>query len=741
MEESPFVQQDVVMSADHQLHSDFPAPAGCYKYRRLFLVLLSCSLFATALGLGIYSHLQKTGDPWTSQWKLAAPPCLSPACLRASEHFSVPMDPFSHPCDYFLFACGTSGSNPENDSQRFNGVFSEDDKRRGARTGGLRRVSKETDVQRKRDGLQYRFPDRQTAFLMAIREILEAGEEDCIGAAEQKAKQFFKSCMNTESPERVGAEPFLKLLQQLGGWAVSGVWNQTDFNHTLALLMSQYSTFPFFNVYIDEPHFQFPIDWNNKTHKSKASTKFLRPFFLTCGQYLALLGVSPGETTQHCGLYVSLSTTLAVATSPLHYRLGQKLLYHKITIQELQIVAPAIDWLSSLQATFAPLPISQSDVVLVHNLPYIIQMSQTISQWQVQHEAMGTGPLHTYMMLSLLQTLIPALDSRFFQTTRNYSILTGDTEEEKPRWRRCIQETERGFDDVLSRAIREKHAQEEAEGLIQDVYSSLKKKILDLHWRDEKTASFILKKIQSLNPTLTIKPSHPSDVELNQFYQEVEVSEGDFFSSYLQMLRLEQKSRGRRLSHASLTQGLSITPSILNDNILISAGIFVSPFFHSSYPRALNYGALGSLLAKDLLHLLFPDIYTQASDPASESKCVWDHYLSVTKGLGQVDMPFLPPSNQQEVWVQYSALQVALDAYKRSFTKNRADSSLFGLSYIHLFLSSFTQVTCAADTLRGLMPFQPSFLVTVLCSNLGFCPETFTCSSQSQSFLGESCLR
>ncbi len=58
---------------------------------------------------------------------------------------------------------------------------------------------------------------------------------------------------------------------------------------------------------------------------------------MSCGQYLDLLGVPSSETTQHCGLYVSLSTTLALATAPLHYRLSQKLLYHRITIQELQV--------------------------------------------------------------------------------------------------------------------------------------------------------------------------------------------------------------------------------------------------------------------------------------------------------------------------------------------------------------------------------------------------------------------
>lgn len=39
-------------------------------------------------------------------------------------------------------------------------------------------------------------------------------------------------------------------LSQLGGWAVSGQWNRTDFNSTLRTLMRDYATFPFFSLQV-----------------------------------------------------------------------------------------------------------------------------------------------------------------------------------------------------------------------------------------------------------------------------------------------------------------------------------------------------------------------------------------------------------------------------------------------------------------------------------------------------------
>lgn len=41
-------------------------------------------------------------------------------------------------------------------------------------------------------------------------------------------------------------------------------------------------------------------------------------------------------------------------------------------------------------------------------------------------------------------------------------------------------------------------------------------------------------------------------------------------------------------------------------------------------------------------------------------ECVWTHYLTVTEKEGRAAASPLSAAQQQEVWVQYSALQIAL---------------------------------------------------------------------------------
>ena len=120
----------------------------------------------------------------------------------------------------------------------------------------------------------------------------------------------------------------------------------------------------------------------------------------------------------HVGTFISLSSELAVAAAPLQYRLSKGQLYQRMTIRELQVKeeeeedvfpytysvfesckelifftqicqqsqAPAIDWLGSLQAAFHLLPLTEDDHVLLHNSPYIMQMSRIVGKWLNKHE-------------------------------------------------------------------------------------------------------------------------------------------------------------------------------------------------------------------------------------------------------------------------------------------------------------------------------------------------------------------
>nr|XP_057908722.1 kell blood group glycoprotein isoform X2 [Doryrhamphus excisus] len=727
------------------------------KYRcPLCLFILGFCSCAAILGMTYYLHhfLDKNQAPVVT-------PCSSPACQRASVLLSVSADPFTHPCDYFKFSCGPD-SGGHHREQNMQGHQRAKSRVRQSKTREDRNVKEKSTL------------DRETELFQYMREILESNDR-LTSSAVQKAKSFYRSCLDTKSLDIAGVEPFLMLIQKLGGWPVSGQWNQTDFNVTLGVLMRDYATFPFFNLYvgkdpndtaskktkqyiqIDQPDLLIPIEWNSKTQKSQARTETLRPFLASCQRYLALLGAPASSNMIHVGMFISLSSELAVAATPLSHRMAKGELYQRMTIKELQHKAPAVDWLGCLQAAFHPQPLMEDDHVLLHNLRYIVQMSRIIGKWLTKHELSKSGPLHTFMVLNLLHTLMPALDSRFSDTAKNLSetldhtgvrqrnfhfqnIFTmdgGALHQAAPRWKRCVIETERGFHGVLVHLLRENISGGEAEEMIYDILYSLKSQVHQLRWTDDKTLQFVMKKVKSITPRLVTTKEISDEAELDLLFSQVSVRMQSFFSNYLQLLSLWQKRRSKLLNvQNDATDILSVSPSLLGNDLIIPMGMFIPPLFHPTYPRAMNYGVLGFLLAKDVLHLLLPDVYSKSESVHAVGECVWSHYLTVTNKKGVLP---LPAAQQQEVWLQYSALQIALKAYKRSLKKQPEDTSLSGFSLTRLFFMSFSQVNCNADPHHHLMPLEPSFLISAICAKSRLCPTNLECPKTTQRDLTLRC--
>ncbi|KAK5921731.1 hypothetical protein CgunFtcFv8_019070 [Champsocephalus gunnari] len=743
-------QTQIQQTQIHQTQIQEPNPGLQHQVKHVWinhrrrLLLFGFSLCAVILGLIYYKHHNPQHRRTHLESKVT--PCLSPACQWASARLSSSADPFTQPCDYFLSSCGSERLSPGGRGRlRGQGIPGHPQNPKEETAWTERRGQ---SAERDNRGLKEEETlDRKTVLLQYLRGILESNHS-AGSAAEQKARGFFHSCLDTRSIETAGAEPFLTLIQKLGGWAVSGQWDRTDLNSTLSLLMRDYATFPFFNLYvgkdpnetppgsakryiqIDQPDLVIPIKWNSRTLKSQADTQMLRPFLASCQRYLALLGSPPSSSMHHVGAFISLSFELAVAAAPLQHRLASGRLYERITLRELQTKAPAIDWLSCLRAAFHPLPLTEDDHVLLHNSLYIQQMSRIISKWLKKHEP-SNSPVHTFMVLNLLHTLMPALDSRFSDTENNLSVALGHTEGVAPRWKRCVLETERGFHSVLTHLLSERTAHREAEEIIENIFFSFKSKLHELNWTDPKSFQSVMKKVQSLTPRLWTTNETSTEAAIDQLF-----SETHFFSNYVQLLSMWQRRRSQLLAEqAEAADILSVTPSLLGDELLFPMGMFVPPLFHPSYPRAMNYGVMGFRLAKDILHLILPDIPSQSDTVLAVGECVWGHYLTVTQGAAFS----LSAAQQQQLWLQYSALKITLQAYRQSLRNDPSDTSISGLSHTRLFLTSFSQPNCDSDPYREFMPLESSFLITVLCAESDLCPAGLQCPNQTEQHSLHTC--
>lgn len=84
--------------------------------------------------------------------------------------------------------------------------------------------------------------------------------------------------------------------------------------------------------------------------------------------------------------------------------------------------------------------------------------------------------------------------------------------------------------------------------------------------------------------------------------------------------------------------------------------------------------------------ICFVEVPSSSNTVKTVAECVWDHYLRTTEKAGRSGVSTLSAAQQQELWVQYSALEVALNVGSHSST------FFYSLFKILLFLPIFSQL-------------------------------------------------
>lgn len=108
--------------------------------------------------------------------------------------------------------------------------------------------------------------------------------------------------------------------------------------------------------------------------------------------------------------------------------------------------------------------------------------------------------------------------------------------------------------------------------------------------------------------------------------------------------------------------------------------------FESTHLHAMEFAIPATFMAHRLLGCAA--VHSQSEAVRAVAECVWAHYLTVTGKEAELS---LPPAQQQEVWVQYTALQIALQVRVLLYFLQQAKCGfhMFCLllsSHLHMFL-------------------------------------------------------
>jgi endothelin-converting enzyme/putative endopeptidase len=269
---------------------------------------------------------------------------------------------------------------------------------------------------------------------------------------------------------------------------------------------------------------------------------------------------------------------------------------HNTTFAQLQALAPHIDW----TAYFKHKQIS-TDVDMNVDEPKFMQevdrqMQQTpLPDWKV------------YLKWQLLNSFANSLSDPFVEENFafNGKYLAGTTEM-KPRWKRCVESTDRYLGEALGQKYVEKYFPPEAKArmqeMVRNLLAAMRDDILSRPWMSDDTKEKAMAKIATFNPKIGY-PDKWKD------YSHVTIRRDAFFENTIAGRKFVEEDDRATIGKPVDRGRWGMTPPtsdayynpLLNE-IVFPAGILQPPAFDVNAVDAVNYGAIGVVIGHEVSH-------------------------------------------------------------------------------------------------------------------------------------------
>lgn len=525
--------------------------------------------------------------------------CLEPACIHASSNILNSVDFTVDPCeDFYAFSCNKwIKENPIPSGKPMWGTF-----------GILEQQNQ-----------------------LAIKNVLEKPLLELKSKSEKKAKLYYQSCLDSDDViEKRGAAPMLQLLVEVGGWNVTrkaSQFNASAWNlqQSLQTLQNRYNMGGLFvwaveeddknssrNILvIDQGGLALPTPENylNKTQHKKLLDAYLDYMV----RVAVLLGAPEDDAKLQMAAIVEFETRIAAITIPADKRRDGELLYHNMTLQELQELAPFIDWRALFEDAFRVVrrKISAKEQVVVYVPEYLADLNQIMSEYNATAE--GRIVVGNYLAWQMVRSLTACLSKNFRDAYKGLrKALLGSDGGEEP-WRYCVADTSTaiGF-AVGAMYVREKfHGQSkpDAEFMINRVREAFIANFKNLAWMDEETRQVAEEKAYAITDMIGFPDYILNPTELDDKYRSLDFKDDEYFENNIRVNVFNLKENLERLDRPVNKSKWSMTPPTANayytptkNQIVFPAGILQRPFYDQSYPKSLNFGAMGVVMGHELSH-------------------------------------------------------------------------------------------------------------------------------------------
>jgi len=436
-----------------------------------------------------------------------------------------------------------------------------------------------------------------------LRTIIEeaAATDAAVGSDLQKVGDFYQSFMNENLIETLGINPLAESLAE-----ISSADDKAELMQVITALNYIGVQMPFgFYIDVDERQtdqyvanvFQSGLslpdrDWYLVSDNDSYLTA-RQAYSNYISEVMSLAGFSNGEDIADSVLQIE--NRIAEAHWDRVQNRQRELTYNKLSIDDLQNLAPAIDWAATMQGLGM-----FTDEFIISQPSYFEALSTIWSE-------VGLAQWRNYTSFKLVNAFASYLSQDFIDAKFAFEggVLSG-LEENRPRWKRGVDAVDSALSEIVGKLYVERYFKEEAKErmdvLIENLRDGFRVGIDELEWMTETTKA----EAQAKLAKFTTKIGYPDEWK---DYSGVDVLENDLVGNVMRSRRFEHNREVSKLGQPIDRGEWFMTPHTVNayynpnmNEIVFPAAILQPPFFNVGADDAVNYGAIGAVIGHEFSH-------------------------------------------------------------------------------------------------------------------------------------------
>ncbi|HXN22594.1 MAG TPA: M13 family metallopeptidase [Candidatus Dormibacteraeota bacterium] len=439
-----------------------------------------------------------------------------------------------------------------------------------------------------------------------LRDILEqaaSATSAAAGTSERKIGDFYATCMDTAKIDAQGITPLqpeferisairdvagltgeVMRLQQSGANAMFAFGSNQDFKDSTKVIAEA-----------DQGGLGMP-DRDYYTRDDEHSKQLREQYVKHVAKLFELLGDSPEKAVSESNTVMGIETALAKSSMDNVKLRDPNAIYHKMTLKQLKELTPNFSWEDYLRVVGQPqvkeLNIGQPDFFKELNK----QLTATpLDEWK------------TYLRWHLMNATAAAVSAPFVDENFNFKgrVLTG-AKEIQPRWKRCVQSTDKNLGEALGQVYVQKHFPPEAKAraleMVHNLVSALRDDLQTLDWMGPATRKQATTKLEAF----AVKIGYPDKW---RDYTGLQIDHGSYVEDVLRAQRFEFQRDLSKIGKPVDRAEWGMTPPTVNaynngqlNEIVFPAGILQPPFYDPKADDAYNYGGMGAAIGHEITH-------------------------------------------------------------------------------------------------------------------------------------------